>query len=823
MSELLSVPLKKPTDVDLVRPLNNLIKSSYTNLGPSKLSGIEQAVSKFNYQRNAAVWKGFEKSENALEIIYAYYDQLCALETKIMVQDFQVPFKWKDAFDKGSIFGGRMSLTLSSMVFEKICVLFNIAALQSSLAVTQNLNDDAGLKMAAKLFQQSAGIFFHLKSAAPAAIAQEPTVDLSSDVLCALNSLMLAQAQEIFVFKAIKDNMKDLIIAKLCCQCEEMYSEALKMLQKDSIRSLWEKEWITIVAGKQAGLHALTMFFSSMVAKANKKVGEEISQLQKSVELFKIAQSRMGKSNFLDEYLSKANKNLAEAKKDNDFIYNEMIPDINSLPGPGKAQLAKNLPLSSVMSANFKDVFADLTPVVMYQAMTASETRKTEIVNGEVMKLREGTQSLNTLLSSYNLPAAVETTASGSALPPSLLEKANDVREKGGIDGLQKMVNELPELLNRNREILDEAERMLNEESSADEQLRAKFAEQWTRTPSSKLTQTFRENCATYRKIIDNAINADKTVREKFEQNRRGIEILSMTENEMALEIPSSATKSDMRNSSAAQHLKALMESVNTIKAERDVVESELRSATINLKDQFLAALAADGAINEPAISLSEIRRVLTPLQNQVQDSLSRQEALIQDIKDTHQKFVSETGASGESNEQLFSQLATAYDVFSELQKNLQDGVKFYNDLTQLLIIFQNKISDYCFARKTEKEELMKDLTQQASRQAQSTIPTVPVHMASTSLISEQATAPTPPAHSTPYPLQSQIMPMPGYGANMPYATYAPLPMPQGFNPYATLPYPNTYQSFPQVPNAAYYTYPGPASSQHHHAQHPPQ
>lgn len=28
-----------------------------------------------------------------------------------MVQDFQVPFKWKDAFDKGSIFGGRMSLS----------------------------------------------------------------------------------------------------------------------------------------------------------------------------------------------------------------------------------------------------------------------------------------------------------------------------------------------------------------------------------------------------------------------------------------------------------------------------------------------------------------------------------------------------------------------------------------------------------------------------------------------------------------------------------------------------------------------------------------
>lgn len=44
-------------------------------------------------------------------LIDSYYDQLVALESKIPTQELQVPFKWKDAFDKGSIFGGKISLS----------------------------------------------------------------------------------------------------------------------------------------------------------------------------------------------------------------------------------------------------------------------------------------------------------------------------------------------------------------------------------------------------------------------------------------------------------------------------------------------------------------------------------------------------------------------------------------------------------------------------------------------------------------------------------------------------------------------------------------
>lgn len=71
MTELLVVPLKKPTDVEVIKPLKNLIHSAYSGNDANAVDHSE-AISEFSKLRNTAIWKAFEKYESSLEVLYGY-------------------------------------------------------------------------------------------------------------------------------------------------------------------------------------------------------------------------------------------------------------------------------------------------------------------------------------------------------------------------------------------------------------------------------------------------------------------------------------------------------------------------------------------------------------------------------------------------------------------------------------------------------------------------------------------------------------------------------------------------------------------------------
>ena len=130
------------------------------------------------------------------------------------------------------------------------------------------------------------------------------------------------------------------------------------------------------------------------------------------------------------DWHKRSERALADAKKDNDFIYHERIPDEKSLAAIKKAPVAKIIPLSGKLGNSDKVVFDSLCPVAVHQAMSAFETRKKETVKKEVDKLQEATNLANATMSSMNLPAALEVT-SGNEIPQSLREKSQAVINAG--------------------------------------------------------------------------------------------------------------------------------------------------------------------------------------------------------------------------------------------------------------------------------------------------------------------------------------------------------------------------------------------------------
>ncbi|XP_067685634.1 programmed cell death 6-interacting protein-like isoform X2 [Haliotis asinina] len=825
MAAFLAVPLKKTYDVDLVKPLRSFIQNTFSSAEPDDYN---HALSEFNKLRNLMINKSVDKHESALEVLYRYYDQVAAIESKLPITENQirVQFKWRDAFDEGGFLAGKRTLAIASGLYEKVCMLFNIAALQTQIASVQNQDSDDGLKTCAKLFQQSSGIYAHMKDIVLSHVQQDPTPDLNPDTLGALSALMLAQAQEAIYRKATSDKMKDAMVAKLAYQCSELYADTMKLMQLHSIKELWPKEWIQCVVMKQAAFHGMAEFYQSNVAKANKSYGEQIARLKHAQELLSAAQTRGGQTFCFRNEQGKVQRELDEAVKDNNFIYHDKVPDVKTLPIIGKAAVAKPSPVAQRFSTNFTDLFEKLVPLAVHDAMTAFENRKGQIVNMEIGRLREATNLLNGVLTSLNLPASIEDLA-GEKVPQSLIEKAQQMQDQGGASYISKLMNELPALLTRNREILDATIAELDSEEKSDTQLREQFKEKWTRTNSAQLTKPMREEATKYSTILTTATQADAVVREKFDKHKEGIVLLSKPQAELEASLPAGSGGSGLQSSPPVKELRSLMQQVETIKAEREAIESSIKDASFDMVSSFMSALASDGLINEESISVAELDRVYSPLREQVSDSIHRQDNLQARIQNANTDFCNarSSNQSAAAREAKLKELQAAYNMYTELKGNLEEGTKFYNDLTPLLVKLQSRVMDFCFARKTEKEELMQDVQKQIANTKSQPAPPTPTYQggpgqstspaapASSSSGTNRVPPPRPPPPTTSGVGQSGVPTAPpgpaaaaaGYGGapppqagqpqgwQAPYPQYQPpIAMPGSYNPY------NPYMSYPQ-------------------------
>lgn len=109
-------------------------------------------------------------------------------------------------------------------------------------AANQNRHEDTGLKTAYHSFQASAGMFTYINEN----FLHAPSTDLSRDTVKTLIMLMLAQGQEVFLEKQIRDDKKVGLLAKLASQAAYLYSQACEGVQENVNKAIFEKVWLLV-------------------------------------------------------------------------------------------------------------------------------------------------------------------------------------------------------------------------------------------------------------------------------------------------------------------------------------------------------------------------------------------------------------------------------------------------------------------------------------------------------------------------------------------------------------------------------------------------
>lgn len=79
-----------------------------------------------------------------------------------------------------------------------------------------------------------------------------------------------------------------------------------------------------------------------------------------------------------------------------------------------------------------------------------------------------------------------------------------------------------------------------------------------------------------------------------------------------------------------------MLTNLDEVKKEREQLENDLKSVNFDMTSKFLTALAQDGAINEEAISVTELDRIYGSYTQKVQESLKKQEELLKNIQVQH-------------------------------------------------------------------------------------------------------------------------------------------------------------------------------------------
>lgn len=528
---MISTPLKQTQEIDWVAPLKHHIRSAY---GDDPNRYIEEC-STLNRLRQDMRGAG-KDSAAGRDLLYRYYGQLELLDLRFPVDEnhIKISFTWYDAFT-------HKPTAQYSLAYEKASIIFNISAVLSCHAANQNRHEDAGLKTAYHSFQASAGMFTYINEN----FLHAPSTDLSRETVKTLISIMLAQAQEVFIEKQVYDKKKPGLLAKLAAQAAYLYAQAVEGATENVSKGVFERVWLMMVQVKQHHTASLAQYYQAIADYEANSYGQSISRLQAAQsankEAMRLANAFPGTvsvdSNLSSEsgtilidltkkHQSTIQELTTEYNRDNDMIYHQPVPSENNLPSIPKLPAAKAIPVSELYQGQDiqriigPDIFQRIVPMSVTESASLYDEEKAKVIRAEGERVETADDELATSLDYLKLPGSLNILKGGIDQESMGVDSEfrNWCAELSGHSPFGPTFEQLREEKQSILTTLDSCSKQLDMEESVCEKMRSKYGGEWTQQPSSRLTTTLRTDAKSYRSAVEEASTSDAQLYSTFRQ-----------------------------------------------------------------------------------------------------------------------------------------------------------------------------------------------------------------------------------------------------------------------------------------------------------------
>ncbi|MFT7816346.1 tyrosine-protein phosphatase non-receptor type 23 [Arapaima gigas] len=662
-----------------------------------------EQVKKLEQLRQASV--NVTRDFEGCSTLRKYFGQLHYLQSRVPLgsgQEAAVPISWTE------IFSGK-TVTHNDISYEQACILYNLGALHSMLGAMDNRVSEEGMKVSCTHFQCSAGAFSYLRDH----FSHNYSVDMSHQILNLNINLMLGQAQECLLEKSMLDNRKSFLVARISAQVVDYYKEACRALENSETASLLgkiQKDWKKLVQMKIYYFAAIAHLHMGKQAEEQQKYGERLTYLQSALDkLNEATKLAKGQPDSVQEALrftmDVIGGKFNSAKKDNDFIYHEPVPALDTLPSVKGAPLVKALPVNPTdPSVTGPDIFSKLVPMAAHEASSLYSEEKAKLLRDVMAKIESKNETLEQFMDSLCLDSdSVDNLDMYSHIPTVLMEKcaALSVRPdtvKSLTQSMQALSGVFTDVEASLREIRD----VLNEDEAGEQSLEAAGV----KVPPRPATLTeLRRDLDKYLEAHEKASFTNTELHRAMNLHVPNLRLLGGSLDALREALPRPQLSEE--EAAALQCMKRILGKVQEMRDQRSSLEKQLRE--LIQQDDITAALVTTDRTDMKRLFEEQLKKY-EQVKIYIDQNLSAQENILKALTEANvqyalvRKGLAETEHKWNSTVQM---LVSSYEAYEDLMKKSQEGREFYEDLEGKASRLLERARSICKGREDERQALL--------------------------------------------------------------------------------------------------------------------